>query len=246
MQVDRRLAYEKLSDPILVTRAKHGDSRALEVLLERHAPKVERLALHILRDPDDARDAAQEVLAKVCQRLGQFRGDAQFSTWLHRVALNTCRDAHARRRVHEPLEEELQAGHDVSELRRELCDSLTRVPPAQARAVLGHALAGPLRTDGARGYGAGAMISAEALASVVLETSEEPLFVTNVDLTQARIGGLGTDVVRRFLEVLAENAGLVLHVRLLNGTDSGHVLEAIFKGLGAALAEACERQEGRR
>jgi Imidazoleglycerol-phosphate dehydratase len=52
--------------------------------------------------------------------------------------------------------------------------------------------------------------------------------------------------VRRFLEVLAENAGLVLHVRLLNGTDSGHVLEAIFKGLGVALAEACERQEARR
>jgi imidazoleglycerol-phosphate dehydratase len=80
----------------------------------------------------------------------------------------------------------------------------------------------------------------------VLETSDEPLFVTNVDLTQARIGGLGTDVARRFLEVVAENAGLVLHVRLLNGTDSSHVLEAIFKGLGAALAQACERPEPRR
>jgi RNA polymerase sigma-70 factor (ECF subfamily) len=140
VQVDPRLAYEKLSDPILVTRAKHGDTRALDVLITRHAPKVERLALHMLRDPDDARDAAQEALAKACTRLGQFRGDAQFSTWLHRIALNTCRDAYARRRVHEPLAEELQAAHDVSELRRELCDSLTRVPPAQARAVLGHAL----------------------------------------------------------------------------------------------------------
>jgi imidazoleglycerol-phosphate dehydratase len=82
----------------------------------------------------------------------------------------------------------------------------------------------------------------KALAYVVLETSEDPLFVTNVDLTEARIGGLGTDVARRFLEILAEHAGLVLHVRLLNGTDSSHVLDAIFKGLGAALAEACERQ----
>jgi imidazoleglycerol-phosphate dehydratase len=115
-----------------------------------------------------------------------------------------------------------------------------------AAAALGDALAGPLRADGARGHGAGALTSAEALAYVVLETSDEPLFVTNVDLTQARIGGLGTDVARRFLEVLAEHAGLVLHVRLLNGTDSGHVLEAIFKGLGAALAEACERQGPRR
>jgi imidazoleglycerol-phosphate dehydratase len=97
----------------------------------------------------------------------------------------------------------------------------------------------------ARGHGAGALTSAEALAHVVLETSDEPLLVTNVDLTQARIGGLGTDVTRRFLEVLAENAGLVLHVRLLNGTDSSHVLEAIFKALGAALGQACERPRRR-
>jgi imidazoleglycerol-phosphate dehydratase len=115
-----------------------------------------------------------------------------------------------------------------------------------AAAALGDALGGPLRAEGARGYGSGALTSAEALAYIVLETSDEPLFVTNVDLTQARIGGLGTDVARRFLEVLAEHAGLVLHVRLLNGTDSGHVLEAIFKGLGAALGQACERQEPRR
>jgi imidazoleglycerol-phosphate dehydratase len=110
-----------------------------------------------------------------------------------------------------------------------------------AAAALGEALAGPLRADGARGYGAGALTSAEALAYVVVETTDDPLVVTNVDLTEARIAGLNTDVARRFLDVLAERAGLVLHVRLLNGTDSGHVLEAIFKGLGAALAQACER-----
>jgi imidazoleglycerol-phosphate dehydratase len=82
------------------------------------------------------------------------------------------------------------------------------------------------------------MTSAEALASVVLEISDEPLVVSNVDLTEARIGGLGTDVARRFLERFAEGAGLTLHVRLLNGTDTQHVLEAIFKALGVALAQA--------
>jgi len=114
---------------------------------------------------------------------------------------------------------------------------------AAARA-LGDALAGPLRAPGARGWGAVAMTSAEALAHVVLEAADEPLFVTNVDLTEARIGGLGTDVARRFLELLAVHAGLVLHVRLLNGTDSAHVLEAIFKALGGALSQACERRGG--
>jgi imidazoleglycerol-phosphate dehydratase len=108
-----------------------------------------------------------------------------------------------------------------------------------AAAAIGDALAGPLRVGRARGYGSQVLASAEALASVVLERSDEPLFVTNVDLTDARIGGLGTDVARRFLETLADHAGLVLHVRLLDGTDSAHVLEAIFKALGVALAQSC-------
>jgi imidazoleglycerol-phosphate dehydratase len=109
-----------------------------------------------------------------------------------------------------------------------------------AGVVLGAALAHPVREEFARGYGSQSLSSAEALAHVVLERSDEPLFVTNVDLAGARIGGLSTDVARRFLEALAEHAGLVLHVRLLDGTDGAHVLEAIFKALGAALAQACE------
>ena len=57
------LVYARLSDPILVKRAKDGDARALEALCERHAPRVEKLTLHMLRDPEDARDASQEALA---------------------------------------------------------------------------------------------------------------------------------------------------------------------------------------
>src|SRR5439155_25536689 len=86
------LRYERLSDPILVKRAKDGDRRALEALCERHAPRVERLARRMLADPEDARDAAQESLAKLCVRIGQYRGDAQFATWLHRLVVNTCHD----------------------------------------------------------------------------------------------------------------------------------------------------------
>jgi RNA polymerase sigma-70 factor (ECF subfamily) len=140
------LAYEKLSDPVLVTRAKAGDARALETLVARHSEKVERLARHVLRDPEDARDAAQEALAKVCVRLPQFRGDSQFSTWLHRLVFNTCVDAAERRtsRSHELLGDDLQSSpeHDpdraagISELRRELCAALAGVSSAQAQVVL--------------------------------------------------------------------------------------------------------------
>ena len=110
---------------------------------------------------------------------------------------------------------------------------------AEAGSALGRALAGPLRAENARGYGSAVMTSSEALATVVLEVTDAPLLVSNVDLTQARIGGLGTDVARRFLERFAEGAGVTLHVRLLNGTDTQHVLDAIFKALGVALAAAC-------
>jgi len=142
----RRLVYEKLSDPVLVARAKDGDRLALEALCARHAPKVERLARHLLRDPEDASDATQEALAKLCVRLKQFRGDSQFSTWLHRLVVNTCRDAAERRksRSHEPLADDLSSGQDddpvraagMSELRRELCHSLAGVSPQQAQVVL--------------------------------------------------------------------------------------------------------------
>src|SRR3954467_15274999 len=61
---------------------------------------------------------------------------------------------------------------------------------AEAGSALGRALAEPLRAEGAPGYGFASMTSAEALASVVLEVSTDPLLVSNVDHTEARIGGL--------------------------------------------------------
>jgi RNA polymerase sigma-70 factor, ECF subfamily len=139
------LVYAKLSDPILVRRAKDGDARALEALCERHAPRVEKLAARILRDPEDARDAAQESLAKLCVRIRQFRGDAQFATWLHRLVVNTCHDVANRQRLRacEPLHEDRRRATDgdparaadLAELRSELGAGLAELAPAQARVV---------------------------------------------------------------------------------------------------------------
>ncbi len=147
LRSDGPLVYEKLSDPILVRRAKDGDQRALAALCERHADRVNRIALHVLRDPDDARDAAQESLVKLVQRVGQFRGQSQFSTWLHRLTVNTCKDvAQARwatERRTEPLLEDLREAPDgdparalqAAETRRELGRCLAELPPAQATVV---------------------------------------------------------------------------------------------------------------
>jgi RNA polymerase sigma-70 factor (ECF subfamily) len=143
---DPPLVYEKLSDPILVKRAKDGDRRALEALCERHAPRVERIAVHLLGPTEDARDAAQDALAKLCVRLRQFRGEALFSTWLHRLVVNTCRDVSARERVRrcEPLVEDTRVAPDgdparaasLAELRGELGACLADLPREQAEIVV--------------------------------------------------------------------------------------------------------------
>ncbi len=147
LRPSRPLVYEKLSDPILVTRAQDGDHAALSTLCERHAPRVERLARHLLADPEDARDAAQESLAKLCVRLRQFRGESQFSTWLHRLVVNTCRDVATRQRARrwEPLVDDLRVGGDeadpahalaLTELRSELAGQLATISADQARVVV--------------------------------------------------------------------------------------------------------------
>ena len=126
---------------MLIVRAKDGDARALEVLCERHAPRVERLARHLLSNPEDAQDAAQESLAKLCKRIKQFRGESQFTTWLHRLVVNTCRDVAQRQRVrqHEPLLEDLRAAPerlDTVGLRDELSAALAELSPTQAKVVV--------------------------------------------------------------------------------------------------------------
>lgn len=105
-----------------------------------------------------------------------------------------------------------------------------------AGVALGNALV-PLLGAGA--HGSGVMPSAESLALVVVEASGRSLVASNANLTGA--GGLGADLAARFLHSLADAASLTVHVRLLEGEDTDHVLEAIFKALGVALAGAVGR-----
>jgi imidazoleglycerol-phosphate dehydratase len=117
---------------------------------------------------------------------------------------------------------------------------------AAAGRALGEAFAGPLRAEGASGRGFAWLPADEALAGAVLEVSERPLLASNVDFTGQRVGGLRGDVVARFLGEFAEGASLNLHIRVLEGKDPQNVLRAIFKALGAAVADACRTSEGGR
>ena len=125
-------------------------------------------------------------------------------------------------------------------------DLVLEIAPGEAEAevaaagrALGQALADALRVEASRGHGSAAVPADEALAHVVVEASGRPLVVSNVDLRDAQVAGLASDIVATFLRELAEGAGLTLHVRLIEGSDPEHVLEAIFKALGVALAQSC-------
>jgi RNA polymerase sigma-70 factor (ECF subfamily) len=144
---ERFFLYQKLSDVDLVRKATNGDGRALDVLVERHAPRVQRLALQVVGDLEEARDAAQESLVKLCTRLRQFRGEAQFATWLHRLVVNTCRDRIARQRVRQTELLELDdrpAGDEsdpsraalLGEARRDLAEALSRLSANQRLAFV--------------------------------------------------------------------------------------------------------------
>jgi imidazoleglycerol-phosphate dehydratase len=110
--------------------------------------------------------------------------------------------------------------------------------------ALGGALAEPLHAAGASGRGWAYLPADEALAGVVVEVTDRPLVASNVDFSGQLVGGLASDVVSRFLQELAEASGLNVHVRLVEGKDTEHVLEAIFKALGAALGQACRPAYG--
>ena len=79
-----------LSDQALVEKIRDGDYQAFEFLVTRYESKVYRLAIRMLRNPQDAEDALQETFLQVFRGLAGFEGRSKFSTWLFRLATNVC------------------------------------------------------------------------------------------------------------------------------------------------------------
>ncbi|MDR6214672.1 RNA polymerase sigma factor RpoE [Paracidovorax wautersii] len=81
------------SDFQLVERTLAGDQRAYELLVIKYQRRIERLIGRMVRDVDLVPDIAQETFIRAYRALHQFRGDAQFYTWLYRIAVNTAKKA---------------------------------------------------------------------------------------------------------------------------------------------------------
>jgi RNA polymerase sigma-70 factor (ECF subfamily) len=80
------------NDEELVRGAVDGDSRAFAELMQRHERRIYNLCLRMTGNPDDASDATQDAFLTAFRKLSSFRGQAKFTTWLHRVAINACYD----------------------------------------------------------------------------------------------------------------------------------------------------------
>jgi imidazoleglycerol-phosphate dehydratase len=107
--------------------------------------------------------------------------------------------------------------------------------------VLGQAFQQALgEKRGIRRYGQWLMPMDESLVMVAADFSGRPYLVYDVALASARVGAFDTELVREFLQALAQHAGLTLHVTLVHGGNTHHVIEAVFKGLGRALGQAAE------
>ncbi|HHW32327.1 MAG TPA: sigma-70 family RNA polymerase sigma factor [Clostridiaceae bacterium] len=107
----------------LLDRAKNGDVVAFEELIEKHQKKVFNLALRMLGNHEDAYDIAQEVFIKVYKAIKNFKEESSFSTWIYRIATNTCLDELRRRKNKNIVYIDEDIKSEDSDMKRQLEDS---------------------------------------------------------------------------------------------------------------------------
>ena len=99
-------------DHLLIRRAIDGDERALRQLWSQYSPHIDAVIRRLAGDPDLAADIAQEVWMQIFRALGSFRGEAQFGTWAHRIAVN--RTLNALRRIRRLAKAEVEITDDTA------------------------------------------------------------------------------------------------------------------------------------
>jgi RNA polymerase sigma-70 factor (ECF subfamily) len=137
-----------MTESQIIRQAADGDARAIRTLYDRYAPRVFAVVRRIAGDDELAEDYAQEAWIRAVRALPTFRGDARFSTWLHRIAVNSAlqalRKAETRRRREAPFPEEVPVrpfGGD-SLLQRKLERALDALPEGMRRVLILHDVEG--------------------------------------------------------------------------------------------------------
>lgn len=132
----------------LIRLAAEGDATAIRSLYDRYAPRVFAVVRRIAGDDDLAQDYAQEAWIRAIRALPSFRGDARFSTWLHRIAVNAAlqavRKAETRRKREGPVPDQIPIapGHRDSLLQERLERALDGLPQGMRRVLILHDVEG--------------------------------------------------------------------------------------------------------
>lgn len=135
-----RSEMSDLSDAELLSRHVGGDPEAFGEIFRRHKDRMWAVALRTTRDPEVAADAVQDAFLNAFRRAGSFRGDAQVSTWLHRIVVNACLDRLRRIRPtaalqdHDPVEP--RDHHRSVEVRLDVRAALETLPEGQRMALV--------------------------------------------------------------------------------------------------------------
>ncbi len=125
-----------------IVRARQGDLDAFDIIIRRSEKRVVSVAWRMLGDEDDARDAAQEVFIRVFRYLGTYRAGENFSAWLYRIAINTCRDARRGKSLRQSRFPSIgESGEDVTEDVSQSAHPEDAVLRTQRRALIRRALA---------------------------------------------------------------------------------------------------------
>ena len=100
---------DRREERAMLDRCTLGDERAIRWILQRYRERVIRLAAHVLHNPREAEDVAQEAFIKAFRQIGTFRGESGFYAWLYRIVVNLCLDRMRRKYSSSemPLEEGL-------------------------------------------------------------------------------------------------------------------------------------------
>ena len=113
------MTYRADEDIDLIARFLHGDTGAFDELMSAHEDRVFGICLRMLRDRDEALDAVQDTFVNVLRKVDRYNAKAAFSTWLYRVAVNTCYDhmRKAKRRATQPMPEMSSESRNVASMR---------------------------------------------------------------------------------------------------------------------------------
>jgi RNA polymerase sigma-70 factor (ECF subfamily) len=143
------IASDSISDATCVRRLQRGDINAFEILVRRHEKAIFNLLYRMLGDYDDAAETSQEVFLSAYRAIGHFRGEANFSTWLYRIAINHAttrrKSVTSRQRKQVPFDgsemiDDSQLGPAESlekkELRERVQRALNELEPEDATVIL--------------------------------------------------------------------------------------------------------------